>query len=228
MPLAQQIEQLVATHDPEDEYKAYTLISDCAIFNREHDRLIFDIDEVNKHHSPLPYRAMTASEKQHGAQVCTGMTERMRTSRLDYLAAAAKAGVIGAAVREADEGPFGDRTALTTRPDDPLVQQWKAEVRDELSTQAESGDLIALNFLWVRRLTGDELVDQDPALAYRYALAQWLIFKDIDGPESLGATLYAPDSPLLRSISGLSADQRAAELLAAQHIADRARERRHH
>lgn len=51
------------------------------------------------------------------------MTERMRLSRFDYLAVAVKAGISGALIQMATEGPFGDSTALSTRPDDPLVQE---------------------------------------------------------------------------------------------------------
>ncbi len=227
-PLAEQVEQLAATHDPESEYKAYWLIRDCEAFNRVHDNLIMDIDQLTKNNQWFPFRGMTDSEKQHETKVCTGMTERMRTSRFNYLADAVKAGVSGAVVQVVDEGPFGDRSALTTRPDDPLVQEWKTTVTEQLSRQAESGDQVTLNFLWARRAMGDELIPKDPALAYRYAVALGLIFKDLDGPQGIGATLYASDGNLVKSISDLSAEQRAVELAAAQHIADAARARRHH
>jgi hypothetical protein len=227
-PLAEQVEQLAATHDPENEYKAYWLIRDCEAFNRVHDNLIMDIDQLTKNNQWFPFRGMTDSEKQHETKVCTGMTERMRTSRFNYLADAVKAGVSGAVVQVVDEGPFGDRSALTTRPDDPLVQEWTATVKEQLSKQAESGDLVTLNYLWAHRLMGDALIPKDPALAYRYAVALGLIFKEVDGPQGIGATMYAPDGNLAQSIPDLSAEQRAAELAAARHIADAARERRHH
>ena len=227
-PLGKQLEQLIATHDPQDEYKAYWLIRDCEDFNREHDRLIFDLDEVTQKHGLFPYRAMKDSEKQHDAKLCAGMTERTRTSRFDYLADAAKAGVSGAAVEVAQEGPFGDHSALKARPDDPLVQEWKANLKDQLAKEAETGDLVTLNFLWVRSLMGDELIAKDQALAYRYAIAQGLIFKEVQGPESVAATIYAPDGQLMQTFASLSAEQRAAEVVAARHIADNARERRQH
>ena len=40
------------------------------------------------------------------------------------MAAAADDGVPGAASAWIEEGPYGDRTALTQRPDDPLVVEW--------------------------------------------------------------------------------------------------------
>ena len=224
--LAVRIDRLIATHDPENAHEAYMLIAECDIFNREHDRMIFDIKEVTQKHNMFPYRGMNDSEKQHDAKLCTGMSERMRLSRLDYLAIAAKAGIGGAVVGMAMEGPFGDRTALTTRPDDPLVQEWKAQVRDQLTKSADDGNMLTLNYLWGHTSTGDELIAKDPALAYRYALAQGLIFRELNGPEAPGATMHAPDDPFMMSIVELSAEQRMAERAAAQGIADRARERR--
>jgi hypothetical protein len=226
--LGVQVDRLIATGGPENAYAAYWLIADCEAFNREHDRMIFDMEEVKQKRNMIPYRAMNASEKQHDAKLCTGMTERMRVSRFDYLASAAKAGISGAVVQIAEEGPFGDRTALTTRPDDPLVQEWKAKVLDQLTKEAESGDLLTLNYLWVRTLAGGPLVAKNPAQAYRYALAQGLIYGEINGPKAIEATMYAPEGQLMLSIVDLSAEQRAAERAAAQRIADKARERRRH
>jgi hypothetical protein len=224
--LAVQIDRLIATHDPENAYAAYWLIADCEAFNREHDRLIFDMEEVKQNRNMIPYRVMNDSEKQHDKKLCTGMTERMRVSRFDYLATAAQAGISGAVVQLAEEGPFGDRTALTTRPDDPLVQEWKAKVLDQLAKEAERGDLLTLNYLWVHTLAGGPLVAKDRALAYRYAVAQGFIYGDLNGPQAIEATMYAPEGQLMMSIADLSTEQRAAERAAAQRIADTVRERR--
>lgn len=221
-----QIDQLIAKHDPESAYAAYWLIANCETFNRDHDRLVYDLEEVTQNRNMIPYRGMSDSEKQHEAKLCSRMTERMRLSRFDYLATAVKAGVSGAAVQMAEEGPFGDRTALATRPDDPLVQEWKAKIRDLLTKEAERGDLLTLNYLWMHSLTGDALIAKDPALTYRYAVALGLIESDLTGPKAIEATTYAPEGPLLTSIVDLNAEQRKAERAAAQRIADNARERR--
>jgi hypothetical protein len=221
-----QIAQLVATHDPEDAYAAYWLIANCETFNREHDRMIFDEEEVTQHRNMIPYRGMNDSEKQRDTKLCAGMSERTRVSRFDYLASAAKAGISGAVIQMAAEGPFGDRSALATRPDDPLVQEWKAKVLDQLAKEAEGGDLLTLNYLWVHALSGDELVAKNPALAYRYVVARGLIDGDVNGPQATEATMYAPEGTLMASMFDLSAEQRTAERAAAQRIADNARERR--
>jgi hypothetical protein len=118
--LSEQVERLLATHDPEKVMAAYSLLSNCDQFNRFHDRVVFDeeLRKKNAHSDDLSgYRGMTESEKQHDKVLCGPMTERMHQSRIDYLAIAAKAGVSGAAVAFEIEGPFGDRSALSSRPD---------------------------------------------------------------------------------------------------------------
>lgn len=225
--LVEQVDQLIATHDPENAYKAYWLIAECDWFNRDHDRAVYDIEEVKQKRSVMPYRAMNEREKQQATKLCADMTERMRVSRFDYLAIAANAGVSGAVTQMAEEGPFGDRNALVARPDDPLVKEWKTKVLDLLAKAAEAGDLETLNYLWPQQMIGEgPLVPKNPALAYRYGVALGLIFGDINGPTDTSAEMYAPEGQLMSSVPGLSAEQRAAERAAAQRIANIVHERR--
>lgn len=226
--LTAQVDALVITHDPDKAYAAYNLISDCARFNLDHDRAIYDLAEVTSKRSVMPYRGMTEAEKRRDAVLCAGMTERMRVSRLDYLATAVKAGVRGAIVSMAEEGPFGDPSALTSRPDDPLVNEWKRNVTEQLLATAEQGDIGVLTILWAKMATGDALLSRNPALAYRYGVAQGLIYRDLNGPSSPMAEMFAPDGQLMGSLDGLSAEQRAAELAEAERIAatDHARRER--
>jgi hypothetical protein len=224
--LVEQVDRLIASRDPVKAYAAFTLINDCATYNRDHDRMVYDLAEVQSKRSMLPFRGMTDAEKRHDAVLCAGMSERMRLSRIDYLAIAAKAGVRGAAIEMAQEGPFGDPSALLSRPDDPLVQEWKRTVLDQLTNSAESGDMGTLAYLWAKEVMGDPITGKHPALAYRYVVAQGLIMRDLMGPDDLGAVMYGPDGGLARDIEGLSTEQRAVELAAAQRIAEAAREQR--
>jgi hypothetical protein len=226
--LGAQVDQLLATHDPEDALAAYWLIANCETFNREHDRAVYDLEEVKQQRNMIPFRMMNDSEKQHDTRLCMGMSERMRLSRFDYLGTAVKAGLSGALIQTAEEGPFGDNTALATRPDDPLVREWKASVLSQLSSKAEDGDLQALGYLWIHELIGNTLIAKDQALAYRYAVARGLIAGEIRGPDDIEAKMFAPESPEIKSMVDLTPEQRAAELVAAQRIADKARERRQH
>jgi hypothetical protein len=226
-----QVARLLATHDPADAFRAYELGAECDGFNRNHDLLVFDEEEFKRWKGDtLPgYRGMNASEKAHETRICSGMTERERVARLDYLAVAVAAGVPGAAVAFAHEGPFGDASAPKTRPDDPLVVAWKATAKARLSEAAETGDMKALNYWQGQNAGGSDLTEQNTALSYRYLLAQGLIESDRLGPNSGIARLYAPDGDLANGMAGdLNAAQRAAELAAARRIADVAKERRKH
>lgn len=216
--LVEQVDRLIASRDPVKAYAAFTLINDCATYNRDHDRMVYDLAEVQSKRSMLPFRGMTDAEKRHDAVLCAGMSERMRLSRIDYLAIAAKAGVRGAAIQMAQEGPFGDPSALLSRPDDPLVQEWKRTVLDQLTNSAENGDMGTLAYLWAKEVMGDPITG--------YVVAQGLIMRDLMGPDDLGAVMYGPDGGLARDIEGLSTEQRAVELAAAQRIAEAAREQR--
>jgi len=221
-PLAEQVDRLVATRDPARAYAAYRLLADCISFNRDGDRIVFDDDSAQRG----GIRALSAAEKAHDTLLCAGMTERMRQSRLDYLAMAAQAGVPGAAVAMATEGPFGDRTALATRPGDPLVQQWQADVNAQLARAAEGGDLDALHYLTGMRKNGDVLLTRDAAAAYRYGLALGMIERQVNGPDDVVGKLYRADSALMREMAAeLSDAQRAEAVAAAGRIAEAHRAR---
>jgi len=228
-PLNVQVDRLLATHDPADAYRAYRLVADCATFNLNHDRIIFDEQEL-KHwtRDSLPgFRAMTDDEKRHDAKLCSGLTERERQSRLDYLATAARAGVPGAAIDFATEGPFGDPSALQTRPGDPLVQEWKATALAQLTRAAESGaDLGAIRYLANAYAIGSVPAERKPLLAYRYFVASSLIDEDLIGPGPMSRTLAEQRESLSAMVQNFSPEQRAAELTAARRIADLARAQR--
>ena len=79
-PLSVQIDRLLASQRPEDAYRAYILVSDCAAYNANGDRIVFDQEELrNAKPGTLPgFRGMNAEEKRHDARLCAGMTERQR------------------------------------------------------------------------------------------------------------------------------------------------------
>lgn len=225
-PLNVQVDRLLATHDPADAYRAYGLVADCATFNLNHDRIIFDQEELKhwKRDSLPGFRAMTEDEKQHDARLCSGLTERQRQSRLDYLATAAKAGVRGAAINFATEGPFGDPSALQTRPGDPLVQAWKATAVEQLTRAADSGDDIsAIQYLGNEYGKDSLLVEKNPLLAYRYSVAWSLITEEMVGGDQ---NLASAREGMAGMVQDFSPEQRAAELSAARRIADLARAQR--
>lgn len=156
---------------------------------------------------------------------CGAMTERQRQSRLDYLEIAAQGGVPGAALAFAREGPFGDPSALETRPSDPLVREWKAQAAALLVRAAEAGgDIDAIFYLADASDGGSELIDKNPPQAFRYGVALGGIYGDLLGADDALAQLYAPDSERMAALAkDLTPEQRAAELEAARRIVERAR-----
>lgn len=229
--LTQQVERLMATHDPDKAYLAYSLLAACDEFKKTHDRLVFDESAVRTTSKPgfTPgLRGLTDSEKQGETALCSTMTERQRLSRLDYLAIAAKAGVPIAAVSFAREGPFGDPSALKTRPDDPLVKEWKALAVAQLTTAAEAGaNMVAFNYLIGQYGSGSDLTEKNLPLAYRYELAMGLVYRDLSGRDTGLAKLFAEDSDMMvAAAKEIGPEERAAQAAAAKRIADFAKEQR--
>lgn len=214
-----QVERLLASHDPRQAFTAYWLVSGCASFNAKPDFDRYD-DKLRAN------RPLNADEKRNLGKMCGGLTERERQSRLDYLAIPVKAGLPGAAWQFAVEGPFGDPTALTTRPDDPLVKEWKAKAVAQLN-DAAAGDPSTLIVWSMQNLGGTGLADKNPALAYRYLTAFGMMNADQFGPNNPTAKMYGDGSAMMETLPfGLTPEQRAAEQAEARRIADEAKRRR--
>jgi hypothetical protein len=218
--LSAHVADLLASHDPHDAYAAYMLVSSCASFNRRQDLEMHDNKLGAK-------RALNADERRNMTRMCGAMTERERLARLDYLATAVKAGVPGAAWMHAVEGPFGDPSALTTRPDDPLVREWKATAASQLDTAAETGDTTALMLWGLQKLGGSDLTDRHPVQGYGYLVAVGLIEAEVAQPGDRSPQMFAEGSGLLTALGGqLTQAQRAAALIEARRIAAAAKARR--
>ena len=210
--LAQQLARLAASGRPEDAYAAFNLIDDCIVFQRESrlPGLEFELG-----------REMTAEEKAAQQQLCAGLTQRQREDRLGYLATAAKAGVPGAATLFLSEGPFGDRSALRNRPDDPLVQAWKRQAIAQLTAQADEAELTSVSTLMMAYLRDGEVVQKDASQAYGYLLALRLVYDDILAP---GVTNPYQDAYWHWLQAELTPEQQAAASTRAQAIAAKFRQ----
>ena len=214
--LKEQVETLLATDDPKDAYGAYFLVTACTEFRRDAEFRLRD-DNGNK-------REMTAAERRQLTGMCSGMTERERQSRLDHLAKAVKGRVPMAALSFATEGPFGDPSALVTRPEDPLVKEWKVTAATQLTQAADAGDVATLIVWGFQLLGGSDLAPRDPVLGYGYLLAYGLVQTDRMGAGDVGAQTYKDGSQLMTALShDLSREQRAAAMANARAIADKAR-----
>ncbi|MEV4778068.1 hypothetical protein [Burkholderia sp. LMU1-1-1.1] len=170
VPLAAQIDLLISTGSPADALRAYWLVQACVDIAEKGTLLKEDAQ------SQTHLRGLTDEEYRAQTALCAGMTERIKMSRLDHIAIAARAGVGGADDAFLRAGPFGDRGALKTRPGDPLVKAWRVEAEQLLTAHAEAGDMLSMLTLMQEYSGHGETLDADPALALRYTYAVSEIF----------------------------------------------------
>jgi hypothetical protein len=138
--LATSIEALKATGDARDAYQAFRLIAKCV---RAH-----ELDDEMK---TLPMGPDFAAQRQaygDGLQrlrdACQDITTAQIGTRLSLIEKAAKAGVPGAVTARIGEGPFGDKTALEQRPNDPLVIEWVDQAIASVKAAAKRDDIEAI------------------------------------------------------------------------------------
>jgi hypothetical protein len=138
--LAATIEQLTATGDSRDAYRAFRLIAQCV---RAH-----ELDDDMK---SLPMGPEFEAEhhaygdgRQRLQEACGDITAAHIAVRLRLVEQAARAGVPGAVTAWIGEGPFGDRSALDQRPDDPLVTEWVTQAIASVKAAAKRDDIEAI------------------------------------------------------------------------------------
>lgn len=210
-PLARRIERLAASEDPHDAFQAWWLLHACVVFERT---------------GRLPARDGTDREAlADPAHACATLNERMKMARIDHLERAARAGVDGALAELVEEGPFGDPTALTTRPDDPLVKEWKARVNGMLNEQAEQGYWSSLYQLFTGFWFGHPAIAADRQSALAYGMALRDIMVKLDGVPEQQAIPF--NGPFLDEIgAGLTSAEKARAQARADAIVARAADQR--
>ncbi|KQV39414.1 hypothetical protein [Massilia sp. Root335] len=210
-PLARRIERLAASGDPHDAFQAWWLLHSCVVFER------------TRH---LPAReGMDREALADPAHACATLNERMKMARIDHLERAARAFVPGALAELVEEGPFGDPTALTTRPDDPLVKAWKARVNGMLDEQAEQGYWSSLYQVFTGFWFGHPAIAADRQSALAYGMALRDIMVKLDGVPEQQAIPF--NGPFLDEVgAGLTAAEKARAQARADAIVARAADQR--
>jgi hypothetical protein len=214
-PLARRVERLAASGDPRDAWRAWWLLHACVVFERT---------------GRLPARDGTAADAlaepiATPAQDCATLNERAKMARIDYLERAARGGVDGALAELVEEGPFGDPTALVTRPDDPLVQEWKARVNGMLNDEAEQGYWSSLYQIFTGFWFGHPAIAADRQSALAYGMALRDIMVKLDGVPEAQAIPF--NGPFLDEIgAGLTPDQKARAQVRADAIVARVADQR--
>jgi hypothetical protein len=210
-PLAQRIDRLAASGDARDAYRAWWLLHACVVFERTGRLPERDGNEPDTLADP--------------AHACATLNERTKMARIDHLERAARAGVDGALAELVEEGPFGDPTALMTRPDDPLVKEWKARVNGMLSAQAEDGYWSSLYQLFTGFWFGHPAIAADRQSALAYGIALRDIMVKLDGVPEPQAIPF--NGPFLDEIgTGLTQAEKAQAQARADAIVSRAADQR--
>ncbi|OFA01109.1 hypothetical protein [Duganella sp. HH101] len=216
--LGQQIDMLAATRRPQDAYIAYWLVQTCMDFMRTGALRVEDGDA---------FRPATAAEKADEARRCDGVTERMKTTRLEHLALAARGGASAADLLFLKAGPFGDPSALESRPDDPLVLAWKEEAVGYLELQAERGSVSSMITLVGEYNEDIDLQKTHPASALRYATAVHGYYDALLGGDPRNGSNPLTDEFMQRMAQGLSPEQIKLAVAEGQKISARAVEKQH-
>jgi hypothetical protein len=192
--LAARVERLARSESPHDAFAAFGLLARCV---RAH--------EFDTQLKSLPMeRALDALRSAYGdgqrwlREACGDLSMAQLDARIGLVERAARAGVPGAASAWIEQGPFGDRSALDQRPDDPLVVEWVQQAiawvksgatHDDIESIVQLG-MISLNWelsdiervkLLVTAAEQQEFKDQLQRLARRDS-ASWAEARDRTPP----------------------------------------------
>lgn len=180
--LAARVERLARSETPTDAFAAFGLLARCV---RAH--------EFDSHLKSLPMApALDAMRSAYGdggrwlREACSDLSTAQLDARIGLAERAARGGVPGAASAWIEQGPFGDKSALDQRPDDPLVVEWVQQAiawvksgatHDDIESIVQLG-MISLNWdlsdidrvkLLVTTATQQDFKDQLQRLAKRAA-----------------------------------------------------------
>ncbi|HEU5293148.1 MAG TPA: hypothetical protein VFU71_00010 [Burkholderiaceae bacterium] len=126
---------------PRERYQAFALLARCAHaidFDRYLKSLPSGIETVR-------LRERYGDGSLRIATACGDLSARQVEQRVELAASAADDGIPGAASAWIEEGPFGDQTALTQRPDDPLIVQWAEQAIARVNAATRRSDTEAIS-----------------------------------------------------------------------------------
>jgi hypothetical protein len=138
--LRQRVERLLKRGTPRDRYQAFAVLARCA-HAADFDRYLKSL--------PAGIEA-TRMRERYGdgsariAAACGDLSAHEVARRVELAADAADGGVPGAASAWIEEGPYGDRTALSQRPDDPLVIEWAEQAIARVLEASRHSDIEAI------------------------------------------------------------------------------------
>jgi len=138
--LASRVERLGRRETPLDAFAAFGLLARCV---RAH--------EFDAYLKSLPIeRGLDAQRSNYGdgrrflREACGDLSMAQLVARIGLVEKAARGAVPGAASAWIEQGPFGDKSALDQRPDDPLVAEWVQQAIAWVKSGARRDDIAAI------------------------------------------------------------------------------------
>jgi hypothetical protein len=185
--LSAKVKFLSASPEPRDAFTAFHILSQCKSAKDEERQY-----QQTRQAERDPERALLVRAGVVGPEAvdkaCGDLQDGDFRARIALVERAAEAGVPMAALRLANEGPWGDEQALYTRWDDPLVQEWRAKVIRLTQLAATKGDVTALNALQAQYEDGAGLIaEKNSELALQYAVAKHIVYEAQTGRKIVGA-----------------------------------------
>ena len=139
--LRQRVERLLARGTAADRYQAFGVLARCA-HALDFDRYLASLPASA---GTIRLRARYGDSAARIAAACGDLSARQVESRVELAAGAADDGIPGAASAWIEEGPYGDRSALTQRPDDPLVVEWAEQAIARVQAATRRSDTEAIS-----------------------------------------------------------------------------------
>jgi hypothetical protein len=216
--LHSELKQLAASGKGYDFVQAYMRIAECMHFDKTRELVVDDPTQPQASAALPGMRWANEKEVADKVRYCAGMNEMTKRSRLDYLERAASLRATDAAAMLVMEGPFGDPTALITRPEDPLVLEWNRKMRTLLVDNAERGDVSSLIFLKLAHQHGIHPFESSRVLelSYQHVLdAQLGANKRAGGPTAIPTAIGFQPDPALTAAENELAILKATEFINA-------------
>lgn len=134
------VTRLIERGGARDALRAHAVLAQC-VEAREFDRFVAELG---------PGPGADTLRRRYGdggariAAACADLSARELEQRLALAARAADDGVPGAASAWVEAGPFGDASALSQRPDDPLVVEWAQHAIARITAATKRSDIEAI------------------------------------------------------------------------------------
>jgi hypothetical protein len=174
--LSAEVTRGLKSGSPIETYRAYSVVAECALA-----RDVARAEQLVRH-AERQAGALEAAQTR-ALSSCGDLSEADTSPQrqIALLEPAAAAGVPGAAVRLANLGPFGDFNNLYTRPNDPLVLEWRSRMTELLVLAATKRDSEAMLSLSKQFAEGDGVAGEiDHAAAIKYAVA-YKTLREVEG-----------------------------------------------